>query len=87
MHGPPAGCCVAFFARYSPDLEQFTSLGVEVAFTELDIRMTLPATNALLQQQKTDYQTVVSACVAVAKCIGVTFWDYTDKVSVFWLDF
>jgi endo-1,4-beta-xylanase len=54
----------------------------EVAFTELDIRMTLPATNALLEQQKTDYQTVISACVAVEKCIGVTIWDYTDKVRV-----
>ncbi|KAF9444311.1 glycoside hydrolase family 10 protein [Macrolepiota fuliginosa MF-IS2] len=63
------------------NIEQFTSLGVEVAFTELDIRMTLPATAALLDQQKNDYQTVISACNAVPKCIGVTIWDYTDKYS------
>ncbi|KAF5359257.1 hypothetical protein D9756_003502 [Leucocoprinus leucothites] len=63
------------------NIEQFTSLGVEVAFTELDIRMTLPVTDALLQQQKTDYQNVISACNAVEKCIGVTVWDYTDKHS------
>ncbi|KAJ3565213.1 hypothetical protein NP233_g7781 [Leucocoprinus birnbaumii] len=63
------------------NIEQFTSLGVEVAITELDIRMTLPATDALLAQQKKDYQTVISACNAVEKCIGVTIWDYTDKYS------
>ncbi|KAJ7472865.1 endo-1,4-beta-xylanase C precursor [Mycena galericulata] len=61
--------------------EQFTALGIEIAVTELDIRMTLPATPALLAQQKIDYQSVVSACKAVAKCVGVTIWDYTDKYS------
>ncbi|RDB26088.1 Endo-1,4-beta-xylanase A [Hypsizygus marmoreus] len=63
------------------NLAQFTALGVEVAITELDIRMTLPATPALLAQQKKDYQTVIGACKAVAGCIGVTIWDYTDKYS------
>ena len=65
------------------NIQRFTALGVEVAITELDIRMTLPVTDALLQQQKKDYQTVVSACKAVLGCIGVTIWDYTDKVSTF----
>jgi endo-1,4-beta-xylanase len=63
------------------NIERFTALGVEVAITELDIRMTLPATDALLQQQKMDYQTVIAACKAVQGCVGVTVWDYTDKVS------
>ncbi|KAF8173043.1 endo-1,4-beta xylanase [Pholiota molesta] len=62
------------------NLEAFTSLGVEVAITELDIRMTLPVTDALLAQQKADYETVVSACRAVKGCVGVTVWDWTDKV-------
>ncbi|KAJ3900340.1 endo-beta-1,4-glucanase [Lentinula edodes] len=62
-------------------MEAFTALGVEVAVTELDIRMTLPETDALLAQQQTDYQTVVSACTAVADCVGVTVWEYTDKYS------
>ncbi|KAE9407502.1 beta-1,4-endoxylanase [Gymnopus androsaceus JB14] len=58
-------------------MEAFVALGVEVAVTELDIRMTLPETAALLAQQKKDYQTVVSACNAVPGCVGVTIWDYT----------
>ncbi|KAG6812367.1 hypothetical protein H0H92_003178 [Tricholoma furcatifolium] len=60
---------------------QFTALGIEVAITELDIRMTLPETAALLEQQKSDYQTVIEACNSVPGCVGVTLWDYTDKYS------
>jgi endo-1,4-beta-xylanase len=60
------------------NMEAFTALDVEIAITELDIRMTLPATAALYNQQKTDYENVISACNAVSGCIGVTIW-----VSIF----
>ncbi|KAI0076023.1 endo-beta-1,4-glucanase [Panus rudis PR-1116 ss-1] len=63
------------------NIQAFTALGVEVAITELDVRMTLPATQALLQQQQRDYQTVIQACNEVPGCIGVTLWDFTDKFS------
>ncbi|KAI0061751.1 endo-1,4-beta-xylanase C precursor [Artomyces pyxidatus] len=63
------------------NIQAFTSLGVEVAITELDIRMTLPPTAAKYAQQKTDYQTVISACKSVTGCIGITIWDWTDKYS------
>ena len=62
-------------------LEQFAALGVEVAITELDVRMTLPETAALLEQQKADYQTVVSACQSVSGCVGITVWDFADQFS------
>ncbi|PPQ96933.1 hypothetical protein CVT26_005937 [Gymnopilus dilepis] len=68
-------------SNFQSILQQFTALGVEVAITELDIRMTLPATTQLLQQQQTDYQNVISACKNVANCVGVTVWDYTDEAS------
>ena len=61
-------------------MEAFTALGVDVAITELDIRMTLPETAALLEQQKTDFYNVVDACLQVSACKGVTVWDWTDKV-------
>ena len=66
---------------FQQNLQAFTDLGVEVAITELDVRMTLPATDALLAQQKADYTTVVSACVAVENCVGITLWDFTDLFS------
>ncbi|KAL5492729.1 hypothetical protein ACEPAI_4176 [Sanghuangporus weigelae] len=66
---------------FQSNMEAMTALGVEVAITELDIRMTLPSTQEMLEQQATDYQNVVAACNAVPGCVGVTIWDYTDKYS------
>lgn len=63
------------------NMAAFTALGVEVAITELDIRMTLPSTDALLSQQSTDYSNTVAACVETDGCVGVTIWDWTDKYS------
>ncbi|KAI0091083.1 endo-1,4-B-xylanase A [Irpex rosettiformis] len=63
------------------NMNAFVALGVEVAITELDIRMTLPTTPTLLAQQKTDYTSVISACQAVDQCVGITIWDWTDKYS------
>ncbi|PSN65522.1 endo-1,4-beta xylanase [Corynespora cassiicola Philippines] len=62
-------------------LNNFVNLGVEVAYTELDIRTTTPATAAAVTQQAKDYAATVGACNAVAECVGVTIWDYTDKYS------
>ncbi len=63
-------------------LNAFTALGVEVAYTELDIRFSsLPSNASGLQQQAKDYVTVVGACMAVSKCVGVTVWDFDDKYS------
>ncbi|MBW0493842.1 hypothetical protein O181_033557 [Austropuccinia psidii MF-1] len=56
------------------NLQRFVALGVEVAYTELDIRMPLPATPQMLAQQAKDYRTVITACVETEKCVGVTVW-------------
>jgi endo-1,4-beta-xylanase len=63
------------------NIQRFADLGVDVAITELDIRMQLPATEAKLAQQRTEYETVVKACVAVTRCTGVTVWGFTDSDS------
>jgi endo-1,4-beta-xylanase len=63
------------------NIQRFADLGVDVAITELDIRMDLPRTAAKDQQQATDYGTVVKACLAVARCVGITTWDFSDKTS------
>ena len=60
-----------------------TEIFQQVAITELDIRMTLPETDALLAQQQKDYQSVVQACMNVVNCVGITIWDWTDKVRSF----
>ncbi|KAH9887904.1 endo-beta-1,4-glucanase [Cubamyces lactineus] len=64
------------------NLEEFVALGVEVAITELDVMFyTLPPDEAGLQQQRKDFETIVGACAAVERCVGVTVWDFTDKYS------
>ena len=52
-------------------MQRFTAIGVEVAVTELDIRINLPATSQDLSEQSTQYGQVIQACVAVSKCVGV----------------
>lgn len=62
-------------------LNSLVAAGVDVAITELDIRMQLPATSAKLEQQKKDYNTAIRACMAVPRCVGITIAGYTDKYS------
>jgi len=63
-------------------MERFTSLGLEVAYTEVDIRHTsLPASAAALAQQGDDYAAVVGSCLDVPACVGVTVWGHTDRYS------
>ncbi|KAL1722387.1 glycoside hydrolase family 10 protein [Schizophyllum commune] len=61
--------------------EQYTSLGLEVAITELDIRIKQPASAQSLAQQQTEFQNVVAACKAVDLCVGVTAAGMSDKYS------
>ncbi|KAG8805131.1 hypothetical protein FRC17_005713 [Serendipita sp. 399] len=61
--------------------QQFADTGAQVAITEIDIRMPTPPTAASLAQQAADYKTVVSACLAVRKCVGLTLWVASDKYS------
>ncbi|TAQ89744.1 hypothetical protein B7494_g1946 [Chlorociboria aeruginascens] len=70
-------------ADLTSNLKSFTALGVEVAYTELDIRFTsLPPTTSGLAQQSTDYANTVGSCLAIVPdCVGITLWDYTDKYS------
>ncbi|KAK4164724.1 glycoside hydrolase superfamily [Cladorrhinum sp. PSN259] len=69
-------------ANLATVLRRFTSLGVEVAYTELDIRHErLPANSAAQVTQGNDFANVVGSCLDVAGCVGVTVWSFTDKYS------
>ncbi|KAL5448762.1 hypothetical protein PMIN07_000609 [Paraphaeosphaeria minitans] len=68
-------------SAWTANMNAFTALDVDVAITELDIRSNTPATAAAVTQQAKDYVTVIQGCKAVARCIGITIWDYTDKCS------
>lgn len=49
-------------------------LGLEVAYTEVDIRIPLPASPKDLAQQAKEYSTIVRACKETTGCVGVSVW-------------
>ncbi|WP_222836752.1 endo-1,4-beta-xylanase [Cellulomonas flavigena] len=59
---------------YRATLEAFTALGVEVQITELDVEGSGDV-------QAADYARVVSACLAVQRCTGITVWGVRDVDS------
>jgi endo-1,4-beta-xylanase len=63
------------------NMQRFAALGLDVAVTELDDRIQLPASSANLQQQAADYATVVKDCLAVSRCVGVSQWGVDDANS------
>ncbi|MEV8021437.1 endo-1,4-beta-xylanase [Streptomyces sp. NPDC086554] len=63
------------------NIRRFADLGVDVAVTELDIRMILPADETELAQQADWYGKMTSACLAVRRCVGITLWGYSDGHS------
>lgn len=72
---------VPSYTAFASNMKAFTDLGVDVAFTELDIRMNLPSDSGKLQQQATDYGNVVRACAITPRCLGISTWGLTDKYS------
>ncbi|MGW2376033.1 MULTISPECIES: endo-1,4-beta-xylanase [Kitasatospora] len=63
------------------NMQRFANLGLDVAVTELDDRIQLPASGAALQQQGTDYAAVARDCLAVSRCVGVSQWGVDDAHS------
>jgi endo-1,4-beta-xylanase len=63
------------------NMQRFAALGVNVAITELDDRIQLPASSANLQQQASDFASVVNDCLQVSRCVGVSQWGVGDADS------
>jgi endo-1,4-beta-xylanase len=72
-------------ASYQATLQRFAALGVDVAVTELDVRMRLPADAAKLAVQAQIYGRAMAACLAVARCVSFSTWGFTDAHS--WIPF
>ncbi|MFS0700779.1 endo-1,4-beta-xylanase [Cellulomonas sp. 179-A 4D5 NHS] len=73
--------CVGFQAHlgtsmpsdFQANLQRFSDLGVDVQITELDIQQGSNQANA--------YAQVTRACLAVARCTGITVWGVRDADS------
>lgn len=63
------------------NIERFAALGVDVAITEADVRIPLPADSAKLDAQANYFKQVWDACHAVSRCVEFTTWGFTDRHS------
>lgn len=63
------------------NMARFAALGLKIQFTELDIRLTLPATASTLATQATSYADVVRACLETPACDMIVMWGFTDLSS------
>lgn len=70
-----------FPGQVQQNVQRFADLGVQVRFTELDVRIPLPADANELTTQNTYFTNIVNACLAVNACTGITIWGFTDKYS------
>ncbi|MFI8527969.1 endo-1,4-beta-xylanase [Promicromonospora sukumoe] len=61
-------------SNYQTTLSSFAALGVDVQITELDIEGSGSA-------QADNYRRVVQACLAVARCTGISVWGVRDTDS------
>ncbi len=66
------------------NLQRFADLGLDIRFTELDVR--IPVVNgkadpADLERQRQVYKTMTDLCLDQPKCTGITLWGFTDKRS------
>ncbi|KAK2747660.1 NAD(P)H-dependent D-xylose reductase (XR) [Onygenales sp. PD_40] len=62
-------------------LRMYTDLEVDVAYTELDIRMNTPSNDEKLAVHAEAFGRVVQSCMNVERCVGITVWGVTDKYS------
>jgi endo-1,4-beta-xylanase len=62
-------------------MQRFAQLGLQVAVTEADVRVRLPASPHELEAQGDIYADAVRDCLAVAACRSFTVWGFTDRYS------
>ena len=72
-------------ASIGENIGRFTTLGVKVHITEMDVSLPLDADRnarpADLQLQADVYGQIASACLAHAGCTAIQTWGFTDKYS------
>jgi endo-1,4-beta-xylanase len=76
VHSNLAGLPGDFVAN----MQRFAALGLDIAITEADVGLKLPASAQDLEKQAQIYAQIVSSCMTVS-CKALTFWGFTDSRS------
>jgi endo-1,4-beta-xylanase len=71
-------------AELARTIKGFTDLGVDVAVTEMDVRLDSPGSRSeRLERQRLVYRSAARACAAARRCTSFSTWGIADGVS--WL--
>ncbi|MGH3390616.1 MAG: endo-1,4-beta-xylanase, partial [Actinomadura sp.] len=70
-----------FPSDLADNFRRFAAAGMDVALTEVDVRMQLPVTPEKQATQAQFYRDTFAACAQVRRCVGYTVWGYTDRHS------
>lgn len=62
-------------------LQDYADLGVDVAYTEIDVRFNTPSNADKLKRQAESYARVATSCMNVDRCVGMTLWGVSDRYS------
>jgi endo-1,4-beta-xylanase len=69
-------------SRLADIMQGFADMDLDIAITELDIRMDFFNINEYtISQQAQGYADVLTACRFNERCVGVTIWDFSDRYS------
>jgi endo-1,4-beta-xylanase len=60
---------------------RLADLGLEVSFTEVDVRIRIPATERALEQQGRSYGKITEICLQLPNCKAIVTWGLTDLHS------
>jgi len=63
-------------------MQKFADMGLDVAITELDVRLLEPENKTNLATQSEVYKNTTGACMLLDACVGITVWDFYDPVSL-----
>jgi endo-1,4-beta-xylanase len=75
------GLQFGFPTNMRQNLGRFAAVPVNIAISEADVRMILPATPDLLAQQASFFAQMMQDCLSLPQCRSFTLWEYTDKYS------
>lgn len=65
------------------NINRFGELGLEVQFTEIDVRFDGEPSESILRRQATDYRRIMRTCLESEYCTAFITWGVTDKYT--WL--
>jgi endo-1,4-beta-xylanase len=63
------------------NLKRFQDLGLDIVFTEADIRILMPVDIFNIQAQAQGYSALLQTCLLLKRCVMFTVWGFTDKYS------